>query len=498
MRGDVALKIAESANLAIQVDGWSNCRREGILNFIINTPRPIFWTSVPTEDNPHTSENLSKEILKVMRELDPLKTKFYAICTDNAANMKKAAKLVAEEYEDIQIIGCLAHWFHLLVSDLLKQESVQDFMGTVMQLVNKIRNSQVLLSLFNKQRQEQFDKQGDRPVCLKLFVKTRWGSIRDCLKSVLANKKVFESLSIVEAAKKDLGSELRYLILSENFWIKISQLLDFMSPIVSRIISLEADDTTIDMVVTYSKNLTQHYNINLENTFLSREEKEALSVQFHARMKYCVREIHYCAHLLSPLNTETVLTPRELSSTMEFLYKAAKTVPDINPDDVMIQLSNFRNKEDLWKAQYMWNSAKGLKPTLWWKTYGFETSLAKVALKILSMPTTSASTERSFSTHGYVHSKSRNRLSNERAAKLTFIQHNYNLQLEKKNVPRKMVCDNVSNIAPDAHRDASNEENTNVTSDSESSLDDVYSVHDSTESETFSDFEIEEEEIESE
>ena len=48
-------------------------------------------------------------------------------------------------------------------------------------------------------------------------------------------------------------------------------------------------------------------------------------------------------------------------------------------------------------------------------------------MRILSAPCTSAATERSFSTHANIHSKKRNRLTKENAAKITFIIYNWNI-----------------------------------------------------------------------
>lgn len=57
--------------------------------------------------------------------------------------------------------------------------------------------------------------------------------------------------------------------------------------------------------------------------------------------------------------------------------------------------------------------------------------LAEVAIRILGAPITSAATERTFSTFSWIHNKNRNRLTTTRAAKLTYLSHNWKL-LEKK------------------------------------------------------------------
>lgn len=52
--------------------------------------------------------------------------------------------------------------------------------------------------------------------------------------------------------------------------------------------------------------------------------------------------------------------------------------------------------------------------------------LFTVASAILSLPASSAATERSFSVYSHIHNKKRNRLTNTNASKLLFIQANMN------------------------------------------------------------------------
>lgn len=70
-----------------------------------------------------------------------------------------------------------------------------------------------------------------------------------------------------------------------------------------------------------------------------------------------------------------------------------------------------------------------LNPLIWWKGFCSNSAaeLAKIAIKILSSPPTSASVERLFSKMGHIQNLKRNRLDNERASKLLFIAHNKNL-----------------------------------------------------------------------
>jgi hypothetical protein len=75
----------------------------------------------------------------------------------------------------------------------------------------------------------------------------------------------------------------------------------------------------------------------------------------------------------------------------------------------------------------MENDDNIIKPLSWWRGLRGTCELADVAARMLGAPVTSAATERTFSTFSGMHSKKRNRLSKERAAKLTLLSYNWKL-----------------------------------------------------------------------
>lgn len=103
----------------------------------------------------------------------------------------------------------------------------------------------------------------------------------------------------------------------------------------------------------------------------------------------------------------------------------------------MIELAQYRSNEGLWSNNFVSSTEiQNLNPYTWWKGICGSTYLNKIAVAILSLPPSSAATERSFSTFSLIHTKKRNRLTNERAAKLLYIHQNRN-NLKKSSVPKK-------------------------------------------------------------
>jgi hypothetical protein len=82
-----------------------------------------------------------------------------------------------------------------------------------------------------------------------------------------------------------------------------------------------------------------------------------------------------------------------------------------------------------------------MKPLLWWKGICGDTTLSKIPIAALSMPVTSAATERVFSSHSNIHTKKRNRLDLNRSGKLTYIYHNLRLQTSVNKSSNKVSQD---------------------------------------------------------
>lgn len=122
-------------NLHLQCDGWSNQRNEGIINFIIAKPEPVFVKSLNTLTNRHTSQYVSQEIIKVINVYGG--QKFVTLIGDNANNIQRAFQIVKDSYAHIIPLRCVAHTLNLLSEDCLKLEPINAFISIATDKSNK-------------------------------------------------------------------------------------------------------------------------------------------------------------------------------------------------------------------------------------------------------------------------------------------------------------------------------------------------------------------------
>jgi hypothetical protein len=95
----------------------------------------------------------------------------------------------------------------------------------------------------------------------------------------------------------------------------------------------------------------------------------------------------------------------------------------------MVDLSNFLSEAERLPPQVQeWLNSGIMKPKNFWAMNGSRwPSIKPLATKIFALVTSTTSSERSWSTQGYIHSKIRNCLGNEKVNKLVFVKSNSQL-----------------------------------------------------------------------
>lgn len=426
LHAKVSEKVASADTLALTCDGWSNCRNESIVNFIVTTPEPVFYKSITTEKNRHTGVYMAEVMTTVLEEVGP--NRFLAIVTDNASNMKKAWDELKKLYPHLSCYGCIAHGLQLLLTDIGKLDTVKDIVTKLKMVMKEIRNSHILAASFKQHAK----------CALRLPVVTRWGSIVTSLGCMLKNKGPLRHLAVDEYAEPDMSKECKSVILNDVFWDRQQALYDLLNPIASWITKLEGDTPQLGVVAQVFAEITQHFDSTLSKSPLLKKEEQGARVALCSRREFCLTGIHKAAHLLDPRFCGMNLSEEEIVDASEFIFNTA-TWMHVDPSKAMADLAEYRAKHGLWGKEFVWASAKHVLPHVWWSgVCGSRQALSVVASRILNMPASSAACERSFSSYGNIHTAKRNRLTNETAGKLVYVYHNL----------RHITSSDADNITP--------------------------------------------------
>ncbi|CAK1588673.1 unnamed protein product [Parnassius mnemosyne] len=174
----------------------------------------------------------------------------------------------------------------------------------------------------------------------------------------------------------------------------IEQSISVLEPIADSIFKLEGNKFNIHEVFMVLRNLKSKLEFVLPTiTMLDDDSKENIKTYIEKRVKQCIKPIHYAAYI-DPKDAGIELNQAAETEAMELIYNLAEHCNI----DCLADLAKYKAKEGLWSKPFTWKAAEKVNPILWWKGICGSSQLSKVALSVLTVPCTSAATERSFST----------------------------------------------------------------------------------------------------
>ena len=230
-------------------------------NYLITTPRPVFFSAHQTGEISQTGENIAEDIDKIISQIDY--SKLSAIITDNATSMKKAWRILEIKYPEIIFLGCIAHSLNLLIGDIMKIPWADDIIKNGKKIVRYFKSHQVPAAILKRYQLSNYNKQ----ISLKLPVKTCWRSSAICLKSLQVNQLAIE-LTITELSRNrkiKIDDDIKNTVLDDEFWQNIDDLLEILNQFVIGISIFESDTPSLSRVLDwyYQLESSGKYNILL-------------------------------------------------------------------------------------------------------------------------------------------------------------------------------------------------------------------------------------------
>lgn len=241
------------------------------------------------------------------------------------------------------------------------------------------------------------------------------------------NKSNLQLLAVDSEGASLMSKTTKASIFSDCYWDQVENLITLLKPIALWITIIEGDRPQISSVARMFSEISDHFKTSMASSPLTKSDQNKAIEALSARREFCIKIIHKAANLLDPKYIGKHVTEDEIIDAMQFVSEAAKHLQDCESDKVLADLANYRSKRGLWSKSFIWKSCDKVDPLAWWKGMCSSRPLAKVAVMILSLPSTSAACERSFSTYGNIQTAKRNRLTIKRASKLVFIQQNLKL-----------------------------------------------------------------------
>lgn len=379
----------ENNECTLIADGWSNIRNESVIASCLHTNgKSYFLNAEECGSNKKTAEyckSVTEKSIKIAEER--YKTKVVAVVTDNENKMHKLRQLLLEERNDMIVYGCTAHWLNLLEQDIAPISITKH----VVDIQKYFRNHH---------QQAAWLKELHDTVKPQLPSEVRWNSHIECISTFIKNRPAY--LNICENHENDIDIKIQRLVNDYNLFKQVKDLFQQLQPIAKTLNILQSDDATIAdacsewLKLLHCPELIQHKDL------------------VKKRMDLALEPFHFLACMTDPMHkNQDLLSEAQKEMAREWLI-------DFLPNSLPLLLAYEAEGEPFPRSFF---KTKDVKAKVWWKAVlnkEINPEFIHLMMKLHSIPCSSSSIERIFSNFSHIHSKLRNRLGVQKAAKLVF------------------------------------------------------------------------------
>lgn len=444
--------LANSNSMACLVsDAWSNIKNDPIVNYMATSPKvTMFLESVSTGQQGHNANWIATDITRVIRAY-PL-VRFAGAVTDNTMANKSAWAKLSLEFPMCYFQGCCSHGLHLLVKDIFAAtktkkpgalentfpegypfESMLWFINDCKDVVKFFHNHHAVKA----QLQEAQAAAGLR--ALAKAAPTRWGTIQAMCQSILDSERQLHTIVSARnfvtgtAAQKAERERIKTIISNRNFVDQLEKCLIILKPIDTLIVKYQSDNVAISEVFPDFHALPEKFKKMFDNHNITESELGYLVKLSQQRFQFMYGTAHGLAYLLDPRFLGDGLPQQQRRALEETLISTPiaddGTISEQTKEELYTQFTAFfilaSQDKNMNSFRYKFLVNRRKTPLEYWLTDGTEWPvLQKVAIRVFSMATSSAASERKFSTFGFIHSKLRNSLRAKSVEKLVYIKSN--------------------------------------------------------------------------
>lgn len=460
------MKEAKPYGYSLSSDGWENVRREPLMNAMLLTCKGDFfldsWNAAQADRK--DAKYLGEKWLKYIDEVGP--DHVVQVVTDGAAANRAAGQgIVMTKYPHLTWSWCAAHVFDLLLEDICgskktvvnehRRNPFKDIFIRLRWIVKVVSKSQKLQSIFvrkspgkallnpNATRFATHFCMAQRALELRgplqqMVIDDRWQSYHDRLP---VHPKSAGHMT------RDKALELKVAIQNDAFWAQVKAAVNFFIPLVKMLREFDGSSPQSPWLYWSLKNGYSKLEASMEKCPLVTEYlKPCIRKVYMDRKKSLTTDFMLAAAYLNPRmffdEDVDVAGDQELHRGFRSYlarYAKHKVKQEINHDREVEALISDIQRQALEAQQKLPNTSvtcsgaqtniDNLSPGEWWHQYGADyKDLRILARKITHQKMCASACERNWSSYGFIHSKSRNRLTNNRAKDLVFVFTNTRVQ----------------------------------------------------------------------
>ncbi|XP_071699672.1 uncharacterized protein [Rutidosis leptorrhynchoides] len=401
----------KATGCSIMTDAWTDRKRRSIMNLCVNSKLgTVFLSSKESSNVAHTKEHIYDYIESCIVQVGP--ENVVQVVTDNAANNMGAAKMLKLRRPTIFWTSCAAHTINLMleaIGALSVYKPTLEEARKITVFIYAHHKSLALMSLLDKKEQLRH-----------MFTSENW-----------------DKLALSKTKK---GKDIRALVLENQTWTGVIKCLKVFSPLVKLLRMVDADwKPSMGFIHAELKKAQQEIKDALNNDMTAYGPiMDITSTKMNGRLDTC---LHLAAYVLNPFYFYNDINVQHDVIANDAVVELVET---LFPDDIEMQKKIVMEEFPIYKGKLgKFDRPLAIKgcevnddkydPANWWASFGVSTPhLRTIAIRILSLTTSSSGCERNWSTFEAIHTKKRNRLETEKLNNLVYVQFNANLIVKNK------------------------------------------------------------------
>ncbi|KAE8734614.1 hypothetical protein F3Y22_tig00000738pilonHSYRG00067 [Hibiscus syriacus] len=258
--------------------------------------------------------------------------------------------------------------------------------------------------------------------------------VKNCLKKAMSiNGKMVASQEWMESkwSKEHKGKLVHSYFLQETFWRNIEYTLKLTGPLVS-ILRLVYGEKRPAMGYIYEA--MDRAKESIARSFPNQEDryKKTFEIIDHKWEHQLHRPLHAAGHYLNPsIFYDDVKRIESCEEIMDGLQSCIESLsPNAQVEDQTIrELNKYKKAEGMFGKSLTIRQRKQMAPAKWWETYGASApNLQRFTIRVLSLTCSATSCERNWGVFQHLHTKKRNRLTQERLNDMVYVKFNHSLQ----------------------------------------------------------------------
>ncbi|KAL4107281.1 hypothetical protein QTP88_017652 [Uroleucon formosanum] len=393
-------ELNEVTNVSCTTDCWTSISQDSYITIICHTidqhwkPKSYTLTTHEVNERHHTAVNLAHHLKKSLIEWE-IEKKISSIVTDNAANVINAvSQLELNDNMEKSGLTCAAHSLQLAVNKTLLDDEIQSVLTKSSKIVCHFKHSSISMKSLEKTQQQ-----------LNLPKLTLLQYYRNITASNIAQKlEITESEWLIIEKLLVLLKSLQAL--TTLFCGELESYVSMVRPLMHKIVTshyehgIDDDNMTERFKNTISYQLTTRFELTWKDIITARHVASFLDPRYkdmdHESVK--AREI-IRSHVLQLIESvaPTIKNPSDteesdlkMSNVLSFIYKDHTN----STNDASTQFTEYLSEPQL---------RFDLNPLEWWRTREEKyPAIATIAKKYFAIPSTSASSEKCFSTAGNI------------------------------------------------------------------------------------------------